>query len=266
MQLILTILLLASLVAALPHTAPAPVKRATGCLGSTFVRGPRPGITVDLLDCDGAAVLFWDIERGAGKVKVSGLGLVLDAGFTPANFGFLTTETPVDGKPAQNWYYTDDNRIAITGGNQCLDDDGTRLQTYQCTTGNTNQIFYADTPPNNEPQPVNPYPDIPQGAVYPDQGADRRRIHPLNRGDLCVTVLGGSFVIGNSVGIAYCLPDTNPLSTYQIFNIQATASRVPGPLRIADAPMLQGLCLSSSLQNGAGVTVQFCGPESTRWQ
>lgn len=38
-----------------------------------------------------------------------------------------------------SWYYTDDDRIAITGGNQCLDDDGTRLQTYQCTTGNTNQ-------------------------------------------------------------------------------------------------------------------------------
>ena len=38
-----------------------------------------------------------------------------------------------------SWYFTDDKRIAITGGNQCLDDSGSGLQTWQCTTGNTNQ-------------------------------------------------------------------------------------------------------------------------------
>lgn len=37
------------------------------------------------------------------------------------------------------WYYTDDNRIAQTGGNQCLDEGDNGIQTYQCTTGNTNQ-------------------------------------------------------------------------------------------------------------------------------
>ena len=38
-----------------------------------------------------------------------------------------------------SWYLTGDNRIAITGGNQCLDEDATNVQIYQCTTGNTNQ-------------------------------------------------------------------------------------------------------------------------------
>jgi hypothetical protein len=39
------------------------------------------------------------------------------------------------------WYLTGDNRIAITGGTQCLDqgDANVGTQTYQCTTGNTNQ-------------------------------------------------------------------------------------------------------------------------------
>lgn len=37
------------------------------------------------------------------------------------------------------WYLTGDNRIAITGGDQCLDEGDNGVQTYQCTTGNTNQ-------------------------------------------------------------------------------------------------------------------------------
>lgn len=39
----------------------------------------------------------------------------------------------------QTWYLTDDKRIAITGGDQCLDEGDNGIQTYQCTTGNTNQ-------------------------------------------------------------------------------------------------------------------------------
>lgn len=38
-----------------------------------------------------------------------------------------------------SWYLTPDNRIAITGGDQCLDQGDNGPQTYQCTTGNTNQ-------------------------------------------------------------------------------------------------------------------------------
>ena len=37
------------------------------------------------------------------------------------------------------WYLTGDNRIAITGGTMCLDEGDNGPQTYQCTTGNTNQ-------------------------------------------------------------------------------------------------------------------------------
>lgn len=35
---------------------------------------------------------------------------------------------------------TDDDRIAITGGNQCIDFGPSGAQTYQCTTGNANQV------------------------------------------------------------------------------------------------------------------------------
>ena len=43
----------------------------------------------------------------------------------------------------RRWYLTDDNRIAITGGDQCLDEGDNGVQTYQCTTGNTNQGMLA---------------------------------------------------------------------------------------------------------------------------
>jgi hypothetical protein len=47
--------------------------------------------------------------------------------------------TSYPGLYQQTWYLTGDNRIAITGGNQCLDEGTNGIQTYQCTTGNTNQ-------------------------------------------------------------------------------------------------------------------------------
>ena len=50
----------------------------------------------------------------------------------------------------RSWYYTTDNRIAIYNGNQCLD-DGNDIQLYQCTTGNTNQVFTYSLPGDNHP-------------------------------------------------------------------------------------------------------------------
>ena len=55
--------------------------------------------------------------------------------------------TCFSGIQAQTWYYTNDQRIALYNGNQCLDltngstADKTIIQTWQCTTGDTNQIW-----------------------------------------------------------------------------------------------------------------------------
>lgn len=52
-----------------------------------------------------------------------------------------------DGLEAQSFYFTGDNRIAVTGKGQCLDltdgkkDNGNVLQTWQCIDYNTNQIW-----------------------------------------------------------------------------------------------------------------------------
>lgn len=52
-----------------------------------------------------------------------------------------------DDLPAQQWYYTDDNRIAVENHGQCLDltngvlTNGNQVQTWACTANNDNQVW-----------------------------------------------------------------------------------------------------------------------------
>lgn len=63
-------------------------RRPNLCLSTDFIRGPRPGIGVTLVPCESA--LVWDINPGAGVVRVHGNDLVLDASYNPGNGGLLT--------------------------------------------------------------------------------------------------------------------------------------------------------------------------------
>lgn len=64
-------------------------RRPGFCIGTTFIRGPRPGIGLDLVDCSSTAALRWDINRGDGYITVTGQNLVLTADSPGVNFGFL---------------------------------------------------------------------------------------------------------------------------------------------------------------------------------
>lgn len=52
-----------------------------------------------------------------------------------------------DGLPAQQWYFTDDNRIAVENKGQCLDltngvlTNGNQAQTWACTASDDNQVW-----------------------------------------------------------------------------------------------------------------------------
>ena len=81
----------------------------------------------------------WDINPGSGSVIVSGTNFALDAGVPQGNNAIAKVWQSYPGSPQQTWFLTTDNRIAVTGGNQCLDQGDNGPQTYQCTTGNTNQ-------------------------------------------------------------------------------------------------------------------------------
>ncbi|RXK38925.1 hypothetical protein M231_03770 [Tremella mesenterica] len=150
LSLLLGILTLTSLSLASPLSNPEIVKKdlnkrytnvniVSGVDGKLLAAAPKTG--------DGSIVTsvspgtfwatVWDINPGAGQVTLVGGSLVLDAG-EALNGGQLVVKSP-DGSSGQNWYLTDDNRIAITGGTACLDEGENGAQTWDCTTGNDNQ-------------------------------------------------------------------------------------------------------------------------------
>ncbi|WVQ98345.1 hypothetical protein IAU59_005468 [Kwoniella sp. CBS 9459] len=112
--------------------------RDNKCL-SPFGARWTDGTVVTTVDCASAA--RWDINPGNGSVILYGSTYALDAGTGSTNNSPVKLQTSVPGAFQQTWYLTTDNRIAITGGTQCLDEGTNGPQTYQCTTGNTNQVW-----------------------------------------------------------------------------------------------------------------------------
>ncbi|CAA7269993.1 unnamed protein product [Cyclocybe aegerita] len=113
------------------------------------VRGAQfaSGTAVQVYDCNDTPAQRWFITRGSTKIQLAGTNFCLDAGESPANGVGLKIWQCYDNLPAQQWHYTDDNRIALEGQGQCTDltnglfTNGNQLQTWQCTDFNTNQIW-----------------------------------------------------------------------------------------------------------------------------
>jgi hypothetical protein len=111
--------------------------RTGGCLSLPSGTAPANGVGLVTSNCDTAT--RWDINPGSGSVIVSGTNFALDAGVPQGNNMYAKVWQSYPGSTQQTWYLTADNRIAVTGGNQCLDQGDNGPQTYQCITGNTNQ-------------------------------------------------------------------------------------------------------------------------------
>ncbi|ODN73673.1 hypothetical protein L202_07220 [Cryptococcus amylolentus CBS 6039] len=69
---------------------------------------------------------LWDISPGSGSVMLSGTQFALDAGSGKEDNEGVKIWHSYPGLFQQTWYRTYDQRIAIFGGDQCLDlgDDG----------------------------------------------------------------------------------------------------------------------------------------------
>ena len=65
----------------------------------------------------------------------------------PANGVGMKIWTCFNNLPAQQWFYTNDNRVALENQGFCLDltngvlSNGNQLQTWQCTNNNNNQVW-----------------------------------------------------------------------------------------------------------------------------
>ncbi|KIK00147.1 carbohydrate-binding module family 13 protein, partial [Laccaria amethystina LaAM-08-1] len=105
------------------------------------------GTPVQIFDCNGTGAQKWVVSKGATKVQLSGTNFCLDGGSNPANGVGMKIWQCFDNLPAQQWFYTSDNRIVLRGQGLCLDlrngdtVNMNRVQTWKCTNGNANQIW-----------------------------------------------------------------------------------------------------------------------------
>ncbi|WVW81808.1 hypothetical protein I302_103805 [Kwoniella bestiolae CBS 10118] len=212
------------------------------------------GVRVGTVPCDQAHK--WDINPGSGSVLLSGTEFALDAGTGNDDNEIVKLWRSYPGLYQQTWYLTDDARIAITGGAQCLDqgneEEGT--QTWRCTTGNNNQIWNVlpegDTPiPEPEPQPT-----LGKGAIKA-RGYE----------GLCVTVSGGSEDNGPTVDLSNCFEDTWPFAHLQRWQPLSGTTDID-KLSLVSHPHL---CLSAgeNPSNGGRLHLNACdGVATGQWE
>jgi peptidoglycan/xylan/chitin deacetylase (PgdA/CDA1 family) len=105
------------------------------------------GVAVTLQPCSSVTVK-WALSSGDTTVTTDNGAYSFDSGNSPTSGTLMKIwQAYGTGLANQNWYLTDDNRIALTNQGLCLDlpsgnkAAGQRLQLWRCTTGNTNQIW-----------------------------------------------------------------------------------------------------------------------------
>lgn len=156
------------------------------------------------------------------SLKLTGSNLCLDFGSNPANNGIAKLFTCYPGLPQQHIYYTPDNHLAQTGGNQCLDrrDGGSVAQSYQCIGYNSNQIW---TLGNSAPPPTTTTPSTTSaatatatatgstGPTNPYAGA----IHFNGDNSQCLAIQSGQpIAAGSDVNVLPCSSDLAGRNTW----------------------------------------------------
>ncbi|KAL1747264.1 carbohydrate-binding module family 13 protein [Schizophyllum fasciatum] len=119
----------------------------TRCLSAaTSVVAGEPGARVTIDACDGARPQTWALTSGETSVKYTGANSCITAGGL-ANGARLYLEACIPKQATQTFYYTTDLRLAVENQGLCVDlpsgdkTPGNALQIWQCTDGNTNQIW-----------------------------------------------------------------------------------------------------------------------------
>ncbi|KAL0953250.1 hypothetical protein HGRIS_004502 [Hohenbuehelia grisea] len=106
------------------------------------------GTNVQIYDCNGTPAQDWVFDFGNTTVQLSDTDFCLDAGNQTVNGSNLTILACNETSPSQQFYYTEDLRLALRDqAGFCLDltdgilDNGNRVQSWKCFDDNTNQIW-----------------------------------------------------------------------------------------------------------------------------
>jgi len=234
------------------------VRIVSGRDGKCLAADPNPGIgsAVQTFDCNLNYLypMNWDINPGSGSIILSGSSLALDAGSSPGDNGALKVWTSYPSLYQQTWYLTRDNRIAITGGDQCLDEGDNGIQTYQCATGNTNQVFYIQTD-GAKPSSTSPVPSSTSSAAPPKGPSTDGQTIVWDGSDYCLTVQNGYAAISSSVALSYCFGGSEPYATtLQHWILPAIGTT--GPIQLAGT----NYCLDAgaSPHDNVGMKIWTC--------
>ncbi|TFK22289.1 hypothetical protein FA15DRAFT_695809 [Coprinopsis marcescibilis] len=126
------------------------VRSTSKCLDGRPDRSLANGNPVQIRDCHFGPGQTWEIWRN-GQIRLSFTNFCLDAGIELVNGAGVKMWECVDALPAQHWIYsnTTDRTIRLANTNLCLDltdgslTDGNRLQTWECSQRNDNQIWLS---------------------------------------------------------------------------------------------------------------------------
>ncbi|TFK65369.1 carbohydrate-binding module family 13 protein/putative endo-1,3-beta-glucanase, partial [Pluteus cervinus] len=193
------------------------------------------GTPVQIYDCNGTNAQKWIINKGETKVQVAGTNFCLDAGTYPQNGVGLKIWECYDNLPAQDWWYTDDNRIALTNQGQCVDlpsgdaTNSNQVQIWKCTDNDGNQAW-TDYNAGDAPAPKTTV-----------------ALKPGNSSNKCLDVRGAIFENGTPVQIYDC--NGTGAQKWVIKNGE-TKVQLAGTNFCLDA--------GSSPQNGVGLKIWQC--------
>jgi len=105
------------------------------------------GTPVQIYDCNCTGAQKWIFQSGPTKVQLAGTNFCLDAGSDPADGVLMKIWQCYDGLPQQQWYITDDHRVALENEGLCLDlpngitTNSNQLQTWECTDNDIYQVW-----------------------------------------------------------------------------------------------------------------------------
>ncbi|KAF7770762.1 hypothetical protein Agabi119p4_6736 [Agaricus bisporus var. burnettii] len=107
------------------------------------------GTAVQIFDCNRTPAQMWQLSLGPTSVRLANSDFCLDAGRTPLLGTPMKIWQCLENLPAQEWFLTSDDRIALVDRGLCLDLTNGNLtntnvvQTFTCTDGNLNQVWLS---------------------------------------------------------------------------------------------------------------------------
>ncbi|OCF38343.1 hypothetical protein I317_07887 [Kwoniella heveanensis CBS 569] len=229
------------------------------CLTPSLGYDTKNGDKLITLDCDDPRVRTWHVPYSAGLFGLSTLGLAMQpdgdgvngdrmkASSRPVDlqkgWSVLITD-PLDGSKTL-WLWNTDNRIATSGGTQCLDMGKDGPQMYDCQPENTNQIWIMRN--TTQPQRLENLPVM-------DKGTGNGYIHPRKRDDICVSVASGDEPhSGHGVALTYCSGKGDRSGPKEITTSQTALQWTLPPIDTAGRVKLTGAKAGLCLETGVRV-------------